>query len=165
MTTRLNRLLDASEGRYPTPNERQELREWAAALPARLAQVAELEKAEEAALEQTLAMLKERHPAFAEYAEQIWPTAGRDLASVTRAAGQALLADDADRPRERLLYWLRSLLAGANLTPGFVRDAGRLLTENVCDRLAPEAAAALRPYFDLATEVLCDFPEPAEPAV
>jgi hypothetical protein len=165
MTPRLARMLTAADGRYPTADERQELSAFAESVPRRIEAAEQVEQHEAGVIRGVTEELQRRYPNFGRYHEQGWAKLGRDLSLVTRYDAQAMLADDAELLDEKVLIWLRTVLAALNLTPGFVRDAFTLLHEGFGEVLPRDAFELLEPALSRNIEVATDFPEPASPAV
>jgi hypothetical protein len=165
MTPRLARMLTAAGGRYPTPDERQALLDFAESLPRRVKAAELVEQTESAVVRGVIEEMQRRYPNFARYHEQGWDKVGRDLELVVRHDAQAVLADDPELLDEKVLVWLRTVLAALNITSGFVRDAFTLLRDGFRAALPAEAFGLLEPALTRNIEVTSDFPEPATPAV
>lgn len=165
MTTRLAKLAAAAEGRYFTADERQQLLGFAAALPERLRHADAVEPKEDAVLRATIEELRGRYPNFHRFHDQAWAKCYRDLQLILRFDVQAMVLDDATWLDDRVLLWLRSILASCNFTPKFVRDTYEALRDQARKLLPADAYEALRPYLQRNVDVLSDIPEPATPAV
>jgi hypothetical protein len=78
---------------------------------------------------------------------------------------QAMLLDEPKNLRDKLLYWLRTILAGLNFTPEFNRDTYTYLMEGFRQSLPPDAFAEFEPYLSQVIDIMSSFPDPAVPAV
>lgn len=154
-----------SEGRYLSEEERDKLQNYISGFQKRLGVVQLIEEAEDGAVRFCIDNTRKRYPNFDKYHDKAWAKAFRDVQLTTRYAAQAMLLDDKETLREKLLYWLRTILAGLNFTPEFNRDTYTYLTEGFRQGLPPDAFAEFEPYLELVVDIMSDFPEPATPAV
>jgi hypothetical protein len=165
MQTRLSKLATLSEGRYLTRDEQQDLLGFASALPQRV-KVAELvEQKEDGIVRALTEEMKRRYPNFPKYHDQAWAKCNRDVTLVLRYDVQAMVFDDMKMLEDKVLYWLRTILAASNFTPQFVRDCYTILRDLCRQQLPPDAYRALEPYLERNISVVSDFPEPVTPAV
>lgn len=154
-----------SEGRYLSEEERDKLQNYISGFQKRLGVVQLIEEAEDGAVRFCIDNTRKRYPNFDKYHDKAWAKAFRDVQLTTRYAAQAMLLDDKETLREKLLYWLRTILAGLNFTPEFNRDTYTYLTEGFRQGLPPDAFAQFEPYLELVVDIMSDFAEPATPAV
>ncbi len=164
MTTRLSKLATAADGRYFTADERRQILDYTDSVGRRIQAAEAIEQKEEALLRSVVEEMQKKYPSFAKYHDQGWARQFRDMQLVLRAAVQAMILDDVNQLDDRILFWLRTMFAANNYTPGFVRDCFTRLR----DRLAEQGGdhfGLLKPGLDRSVEVLSDFPEPATPAV
>lgn len=165
MNTEIRTLLLESEGRYLTEDERQKVSTYMAKFQERLKIAEMVEEAEDSAVRFCIDNTRKRYPNFDKYHEKAWAKAFRDVQLTTRYAAQAMLLDEPKLLEDKLLFWLRTILAGLNFTPEFNRDTYTYLTEGFRQALPPEAFGQLEPYLEQVVEIMSSFPEPATPAV
>ncbi len=165
MNNEMRSLFLESEGRYLTEDERKKIADYIEGFQARLAYAALIEEAEDGAVRFCIDNTRKRYPNFDKYHEKAWAKAFRDVQLTTRYAAQAMVLGDKKLLQEKLLHWLKTILAGLNFTPEFNRDTYTFLTEGFRQALPPDAFAEFEPYLALVIEILSDFPQPATPAV
>jgi hypothetical protein len=164
MTTRLNKLATAADGRYLSPEERRQVLDYTGSLPRRLDASDAIEQKEEAVLRSVVEEMQKKYPNFAKYHDQGWARQFRDMQLVLRSVVQAMIIDDVNQLDDRILFWMRTMFAANNYTPGFVRDCFTRLRDRLGDQ-AGDHFNLLKPGLDHSVEVLSNFPEPATPAV
>jgi Phycobilisome protein len=162
MNNRISEILVGSDSRYLTAEEREEVLEYTNGFPERFRIVGLIESNEEAAVRFCIDNTRKRYPNFHTSA---WAKAFRDVQLTTRFMAQAMLLDEMGILEEKLLFWLRTILAGLNFTPEFNRDTYTYLKQGFRQNLPPDAYAVFEPYLDRTIEVMSDFPAPATPAV
>lgn len=165
MIARLNQMATPTEGRYPTAEEKQTLLDLARGLPERLRAVEAVEQAEDKIVRGIIAGMQRKYPQFPKNHDQGWAKCYRDVQLVLRYAAQAMLHDSKAMLDERLLYWMRTILAASGFTPELVRDAYTLLRDESRRHLPGEAFALMDPLLEHTVTVLSDIPEPAAAAV
>ncbi len=165
MSTRLLKLARTADGRYFQPEERDQFLAYADSLPRRFQTSEAVSQREEAIVSAVINEMQRRYPNFAKFHDQGWAKCYRDLQLVLRHDAQAVIIDDVQALDDRILLWLRSMLAANNLTPKFCHDAFGLLREQAQAQLPAESYELIRPYLDRNVDVLSDFAEPAAPAV
>src|SRR5258707_13628103 len=129
MNSHLLKILHDVNGRYPSADERSAWLAYAASVPIRFETAAAVEQAEDSAIRHVIEEMKNRYPNFAKYHDQGWARCFRDLQLVVRQDVQSMLLDDIRSLDDRILFWLRTIFASYNLTPGFCHDAFSLLHE------------------------------------
>ena len=165
MYSRALKTLNKSDGRYLTPEEQQAVLDFGKSLPLRFEASRVVEKIEADVVRLVIEDMRRKYPRFETFHDRAWDKAHRDIELTLRYLVQAMLLDDVEVATDKLLVWMRTILASFNMTPQFVRDTYVSLREAV-RRLAPaEAYNLLAPHLENAIEVLSDFPEPATPAV
>ncbi len=165
MNTRINLLIQGSDSRYLTPEERQEVSDYTSGFVDRLAVIAQIEESEEAAVRFCIDNTRKRYPNFDKYHTTAWAKAFRDVQLTTRYMAQAMLLDEIGILEEKLLFWLRTILAGLNFTPEFNRDTYTYLKQGFRQSLPPDIFAKFEPFLNRTIEIMSDFPMPATPAV
>lgn len=150
---------------YLTPDAWRPIESYLEGLPRRLALSEKLQNIEGSVVAAVIDHMKSRYPTFADHHRMAWEKGARDVQLTYRYCVQAMVLDDAPGMVERLLVWLRTMLAGNKMTPGFVRDAYESLREQVYRQLSPDECRMLSPVFQATIETLSDFPEPDFAAV
>lgn len=165
MNSEIRAIFLESEGRYLSDDEHQKVTDYVGGLQTRLGYVKMIEDAEEGAVRFCIDNTRKRYPNFDKYHDKAWAKAFRDVQLTTRYAAQAMLLADKKILEEKLLFWLRTILAGLNFTPEFNRDTYTYLTEGFRQALPPEVFAEFEPYLEMVVNIMSDFPQPATPAV
>lgn len=165
MNKRLTKLVQNSDSRYLTPEEQEEILSYTESLPARFRVAAMVAEKEQFAVRHCIDEMRKLYPNFERHHDQAWQKAYRDVQLATRYAVQAMVLDDTAMLEEKLLYWLRTILASFGFTPKFVHDTYRLLAEGMQKNLPEEAYAMMKPVLDRIIDVLSQFPEPVTPTV
>jgi hypothetical protein len=165
MNKKITSILRQSDGRYLNEAERQELLKFARGMEARLKAAAEVETAEKDAVTFCIEEMKKRYPNFQRFHQNAWAKAFRDVQLTVRHNVQAMVADSPEMLEEKLLHWLKTILASFSFTPRFNRDTYMLLKQGIKERVSSQAFALIEPYLDRNIEILSDFPEPATAAV
>ncbi len=165
MQTRVAQIASRIEGRYWNAEERDQLLHYTQSVPQRIEAADWIEKKEEAAIRSVMEALQANYPNYPKFHANGWAKCARDVQLVLRAMVSAMIVDDMSVLEDRVLYWLRSLLAAANLTPAIVRDAYTTLHNFYRQELPSHLYPLVEPYFERVVQVLSDFPEPHTPAV
>ena len=161
MNSQLQTFARAAEGRYFHPDERQALLAKATALPQRFQAADQVQQHEEAIVQAVIDAMQQRYPESSAIRGPALAKTQNDVQLVLRFNVQAMILDDMRWLDEKVLFWLRTILAAGNFTPQFSRDCFTLLGEQVKKSINPESAALLQPYLNRNIEVLSDIPEPA----
>jgi hypothetical protein len=165
MYSRILKIINASDGRYLTPAEQEQVLAYVHSVPKRLQAARTVEHKETEIVQRVVEQMKARYPTFMRLHDRAWEKGFRDIQLVLRYVVQAMLVDDTAMPAEKLYVWFRSIAAAVGMTPQFMRDAYSLLGEACRQGLPAESFGLMEPYLRDATEVLSDFPEPYRPAV
>jgi hypothetical protein len=165
MNSEIRAIFLESEGRYLSDEERQKIVDYMDGLKSRLGFAKLIEEAEEGAVRFCIDNTRKRYPNFDKYHDKAWAKAFRDVQLTTRYATQAMVLGETKVLEEKLLFWLRTILAGLNFTPEFNRDTYTYLTEGFRQALPPDAFEEFQPYLEMVVNIMSDFPEPATPAV
>lgn len=165
MNNRIKQLILGSDSRYLTDEERSEIGGYLDGFAKRLEVMALVEEAEDNAVRFCIDNTRKRYPNFDKYHDKAWAKAFRDVQLTTRYMAQAMLIDEMSLLEEKLLFWLRTILAGFNFTPEFNRDTYTYLKEGFRQSLPPDAFAMMEPYLNRTIDVMSNFPQPATPAV
>ncbi|MFO0807428.1 MAG: hypothetical protein U0746_02260 [Gemmataceae bacterium] len=165
MLSLIYQTLRAADGRYLTRDEQQRLLDSAGGLPARFDATEQIEAKEDRVIRSVLEQMRDKYPNFEHQHDRAWAKGYRDVQLVVRHAAQAMTFDDMSLLEDRVLIWLRTILAASNLTPAFVRETYQLLLDGFRHELTPQAFSLFEPYLSKCIQVTSDFPEPALPAV
>jgi len=158
-------IINASDSLYLTPEEQKQLLEYAASLPGRLQAARAVEAKEDEIAGQCMALMQQRHPEFAAAHEHAWDQGHRDVQLVLRYNVQAMLMDDPDIAVDKLLRWLRTLLAGLGMPGSFLRDNFVCLKQACRAKLPADAFALLDAHLQQNITIMSDVPETALVAV
>ena len=111
MLSRTQELLRTTEGRYATDAELQFLEDYAKSFPKRLKAYQVLRKQERSLIQAAYKQLRSRHPelfpAGDKEALKKWQ---RDTLWVIRFSALAMLMDDVDALRDRLMLWFQTIM-------------------------------------------------------
>jgi hypothetical protein len=165
MNNRIKSLILGSDSRYLTAEEHEEVKSYLHAFEERMDVASLVEDAEDTAVRFCIDNTRKRYPNFDKYHDKAWAKAFRDVQLTTRFMTQAMLIDEISVLEEKLLFWLRTILAGLNFTPEFNRDTYTFLKEGFRQALPPDAFAHMDRYFDRTIDIMSSFPQPASPAV
>ena len=165
MNSDIRTIFYESEGRYLSTDEKAKIVDYMPAFQKRMKIAEMIEEAEDSAVRFCIDNTRKRYPNFDKYHDKAWAKAFRDVQLTTRYATQAMLLDEPKILRDKLLYWLRTILAGLNFTPEFNRDTYTYLTEGFRQSLPPDAFGEFEPFLSLVIDIMSSFPDPAVPAV
>lgn len=126
-------ILRAGEGRYPTPDEARRIVEVARAIERRIATVKALEAKEAQIVKLTTEAMLRKFPSFRERPMAEEKTA-RDLGLTLRYIGHAVLRNDPEFLREKILYWMQGIFA-SKAFGDVVRATWEILAEVVAQSL------------------------------
>lgn len=157
--------LNTLPGRYPTPDERDRLCEYAAGVRGRLAALQEMEKIEREVIEAALDKIKVHYPNFLRYHAVGWEKGYRDMQLLLQYMAKAMYLDDRRLLDDQVLTWVRTIFKSLNFTPKFLRDSYTLLREAVRAKAKPRTYALMEPYLTHTINYLSDIPEPVRPEV
>ncbi|MCS6852884.1 MAG: hypothetical protein NZ700_17125 [Gemmataceae bacterium] len=165
MYSRLVQTIHAAESRYLNPQEQSIVLTYCASMPKRLQAMKAVEQKETEIVNQVITELKKRYVNFADLHDRAWEKGFRDVQLVLRYNVQGMLLDDSEMVAQRLLYWMRTIMAAVGMTPRFMRDTYTLLREACRQHLPAEAFQLLEPHLERTIAILSDIPEPHRPAV
>lgn len=165
MNSDIRNIFLESDGRYLSVDEKEKITSFIQGFNKRLKFAELIEEAEDSAVRFCIDKTRKRYPNFDKYHDKAWAKAFRDVQLTTRYATQAMLLDEPKLLETKLLFWLRTILAGLNFTPEFNRDTYTYLTEGFRQSLPPDAFTEIEPYLARVVDVMSSFPEPATPAV
>lgn len=165
MNNRISEILVGSDSRYLTEDERKEVLDYVKGFDERFRVMALIEANEDAAVRFCIDNTRKRYPNFDKYHGSAWAKAFRDVQLTTRFMAQAMMLDEMNILEDKLLFWLRTILAGLNFTPEFNRDTYTYLKQGFRQSLPPDAFTVFEPFMNRTIEIMSDFPAPATPAV
>ncbi|MFQ3594344.1 MAG: hypothetical protein SNJ82_14295 [Gemmataceae bacterium] len=165
MNRRIKQIINGSDSRFLTKEEMRDILNYTNSLPARFKAATQAEQQEAEIVRWVIDQLKPRYPNMEKFHLRGWERGYRDVQLTFRYIVQAMILDDVKVLEDKLLFWLRTMLAGVDLTPQFIRDTYELLTESCEARLSQESFELLAPFLNRTTEVLADIPEPAVASV
>ncbi|MCY2982491.1 MAG: hypothetical protein NTY15_02505 [Planctomycetota bacterium] len=165
MNNRISEILVGSDSRYLTEEERKEVLDYVKGFDERFRVMALIEANEDAAVRFCIESTRKRYPNFDKYHGSAWAKAFRDVQLTTRYMAQAMMLDEISILEDKLLFWLRTILAGLNFTPEFNRDTYTYLKQGFRQSLPPDAFTVFEPFMNRTIEIMSDFPAPATPAV
>jgi hypothetical protein len=161
MNLQIQSLSRAAEGRYFRPEERQALLTRATTLPNRFQAADEVQEREDAIVQAVMEAMQQRFPESSALKGPAFAKTQNDIQLVLRFNVQAMVLDDMCWLDEKVLFWLRTILAAGSFTPQFSRDCFTQLRMQVEKNISPESMALLQPYLNRNIEVLSDIPETA----
>lgn len=165
MNNRIRKLILQSDSRYLSAEEKGDIATYMQDFQKRMDVTGLIEEAEDSAVRFCIDNTRKRYPNFDKYHDKAWAKAFRDVQLTTRFATQAMMLGEISLLEDKLLYWLKTILAGLNFTPEFNRDTYTFLKEGFRQSLPPEAFTELEPYLSRTIDIMSNFPAPATPAV
>lgn len=156
MLSQIQTLLRDTEGRYATDTELQFLEDYSKGFPQRLRAYQSLRKQERTLIQQTYNQLRKQHPSLFPAGEKEalrkWQ---RDTIWVLRSSGVAMLLDDIDSLRDRLMLWFQTIMLAFGtqkicyLTYGTLKDLAPKIMGETEGALLGEVLEVNRELFDL----------------
>ncbi|MCJ2541709.1 phycobilisome protein [Thermostichus vulcanus] len=147
-------LLQNAEGRYLHPNELKSLHDYVEGIPKRVRIYQVLQSKESELLDRViekfqpmLPNLTRRHGVLA------WERCRRDLSMVWRYCCMAMLLNDEDYLRDKLLYWLETILKSFKMRDE-CKPAYKLMLDSLPYVFGSEESEMIRPYLILAKTML-----------
>ncbi|MEN9240054.1 MAG: hypothetical protein Q6J68_04790 [Thermostichales cyanobacterium SZTDM-1c_bins_54] len=142
------------EGRYLSSWELSALQSYVQDLPHRLMLYQGMVKKEKALIDAVMAKFQPTLPNLTQqHGPLAWQRCRRDLTLVWRYCTMAFLLNDEDYLRDKLLYWLETILKAYKMREQ-CHPAYRFLGDALVPVLGDEAGAAIRPYVMLAQTML-----------
>lgn len=165
MNSKVFDIIDACENRYLSPREETEILSYVNEMPARIVAMKDLQGKEAEVCEAVVLRLQAEYRTVANYHQDQWAKAYRDCQLTLRVMAQAMLLGDVQYLEDKLLYWFRSILVSFDYTPQIIRDCFLYLEEEVKACVEADTYGLMQTYLARTTQVLSDFPEPANPRV
>jgi hypothetical protein len=156
MDTEMDNIVRNCEGRYLNVEEQRRIIEIAKTYEKRIAVVSALEAKEEVLTERTTELMLKKFPKFKERHLAAEKTQ-RDLSLTLRYIGHAILRNDPEFLKEKLLYWMQGVFASKGMTE-VVRGAYDILKVQVQKELPSHASTEVLRYVDICIES-CDRPQ------
>jgi hypothetical protein len=139
-----------AEGRYISAEESRRMLEIAATFARRLAVSSALEAKEREITRETTELMLKQFPSFKERHMAAEKTQ-RDLALTLRYISHAILRNDPDFLREKVLYWVQGVFVSKSF--GEVVRATYVILKKVVDKeLGPEHAPEVNRFIDFCIE-------------
>lgn len=147
MDHEVDMILRNGEGRYPTADEAARIVAAARAVERRVAVVRALESKEAHIVKSTTDLMLQKFPGFRERPLAAEKTS-RDLSLTLRYIGHAILRNDAEFLREKILYWMQGIFA----SKGFgevIRGTWEILVQVIVQALPKPDAEEVNRYVDV----------------
>ncbi len=109
MYSQLMNIVNASDSRYLTASEQEQVLAYVQSVPKRLQAARAVELKEEEIVNRVIAEMKKRYPSFIALHDRAWEKGYRDIQLVLRYIVQGMIVDDATMPAEKLFIWFRSI--------------------------------------------------------
>jgi hypothetical protein len=165
MYSRVMRIFNECDSRYPTAAEEATILEYASSIPQRLQIAALVEKYEQEAVTEAVEAMRRRYAKFHSLHDRGWEKTARDMQLCLRYAVQGMVVDDAEMPKEKLFAWLCTIVKGLGMTTEFSRHGYELLTESLRRKLPADSFTLLEPFLQRLIKDMSDYQEPSRPAV
>ena len=153
MTPEIRDIIKAAEGRYLSVDEGKQLLDVCRDTERRVAIMRSLEQREAVIVKQTIEKVFTRFPKFYQERPQAQGKCERDVAMALRYYALAMLTRDPELLREKLLYWMKSILRSlefGEITRYTYESLGEVLKKN----LTPAEADELGKYVAICVEEL-----------
>jgi Phycobilisome protein len=147
MDKAIETLLRSAEGRYVSAEESRQILSIIATYERRLAICTSLQDKEATITQQTTELMLQKYPAFRERYLASEKTQ-RDLALTLRYIGHAILRNDEEFLREKLLYWMQGIFVSKNFGET-VRGTYEIMKRIVDKELPPQHASEVTRYLDV----------------
>jgi nitric oxide reductase activation protein len=158
MLSQIQTLVREAEGRYATDAELQFLEDYTQSFPHRLRAYQNLRKQERSLIQQSYNQLKAQHPelfpAGQKEAVRKWQ---RDTIWILRYSAVAMLLDDVDSLRDRILLWFQTIMRAFGVQKTCYLTYSSLKT--LAPQLMGEADGALLAEVLEVNRELFDLPE------
>ena len=154
MLTNLKDLVSATDGRYATDQELQFLQGYLTTAPLRFRTYQKLQKAETEIINQLMKELKTYHPdIFIVNNQDLTAKWQRDTVRLLRDAATALLVDDPESFKDKILMWFQTIMKafGAQRSCQVTYST---LQQVIKQHLTPEEAQLLLPLLELSQTTL-----------
>jgi hypothetical protein len=153
MTPEIRETMKAAEGRYLSPEEARTVLDACRDVERRLGVMRAVEQREAIIVRQTVEKVLSQFPKFYQERPGAQDKCERDVALTLRYCTLAMLHHDPDLLREKLLYWMRSILRSLEFNE-ITRFTYETLGETLKKHLTPAEAEEMRKYVALCAEEL-----------
>ncbi len=153
MNTEIKEMFSDAEGRYLEADESQKLKQFAQSLQSRLETMEAVKAAEKAIVSETLDAVWETHPEIESRYTKARENCTRDVTLVLRYCAMAMVREDMTFLRDKMLYWLRTILQAFQFGP-ILDTTYRVLPRRVEAHLTPGQVQLLAPYLKETHRVL-----------
>lgn len=157
MNDKISKIVRGCDRRYLLQSERERILEYAGSVHCRIALEQEIERCETKVLDATMRTVRSHYPQLDDFHEHGYEHTSRDLQLTLRCVAQAVLIDDLQYLRDRLLIPHRQVLRALGFTPSFVRDVYGTLRDELQHALSGITFDFAKPYLDEVVMVLGDF--------
>lgn len=142
-----------AEGRYLASEEIDQISDYVASLDRRIAAMQAVQAAEQRILDDALERTFQQLPKTKSYGGEFRDKASRDVGLVLRYCTMAMVRDDEKLLKDKLLYWLRTILQSF-FSRKYMDVTYRELASS-CERHLDQAhVQLLAPYLKLTHEIL-----------
>jgi len=153
MNQEIETIMRGAEGRYLTNDEGRKVLDVARGYEKRLLALRTLEQKEAEIVRTTIERVFQKYPKFHQERPMAYEKAERDVSLVVRYCGLAMVNHDPEFLREKLLYWMRTIMTAMEFGP-VLKYTYEQLQENVARALPPAEAEEMAPYTRACVEIL-----------
>ena len=154
MNSRVAELMHQSEGRYLRPDELKTLHAYVEGIPRRVRLYQVLQAKEQELLDRVMEKFQPMMPNLTrQHGHLAWERCRRDLSMVWRYCCMAMLLNDEDYLRDKLLYWLETILKSFKMRD-HCQPAYKLMIDSLTHIFGAEESEMIRPYLLLAKSML-----------
>ncbi len=154
MNSSVAELMQQSEGRYLRPDELKTLQGYVEGIPKRVRLYRVLQAKEQELVDRVMEKFQQMMPNLPrQHGHLAWERCRRDLSMVWRYCCMAMLLADEDYLRDKLLYWLETILKSFKMRDQ-CQPAYKLMLDSLSAVFGPEESEAIRPYVLLAKSML-----------
>ncbi|MDX2271774.1 MAG: phycobilisome protein [Cyanobacteriota bacterium] len=154
MNSTILEIVRQSEGRYLQPDEMRSLQDYVGSLPHRIAVYQHLQAQETALLDKVISKFQPMLPNLTrQHGPKAWDRCRRDLSMVWRYCCMAMLLNDEDYLRDKLLYWMETILKSFKMRDQ-CQPAYKLMLDTLQFLFSEEQIKLIRPYLLLAKSML-----------
>ncbi len=154
MNTAIVDIMRESEGRYLLPDEMQTLQSYIDDLPRRIRVYQTLQAKENELLDRVMEKFQPTLPNLTrQHGPTAWQRCRRDLAMAWRYCALAMVLNDEDYLRDKLLYWLETILKSFKMRDQ-CNPAYRMMLDSLQLVFTSEECELIRPYVMLTQMML-----------
>lgn len=154
MNSRVAELMHQSEGRYLRPDELKTLHAYVEGIPKRVRLYQVLQAKEQELLDRVMEKFQPMMPnLIRQHGHLAWERCRRDLSMVWRYCCMAMLLNDEDYLRDKLLYWLETILKSFKMRD-HCQPAYKLMLDSLTHIFGAEESEMIHPYLLLAKSML-----------